>query len=176
MRKLTILAVGALALGLPFLAMAADLPAYGTKNFTPAVGTPSYLSRENGSPPVGSAERAAVESDEVSDVASGPTLSRTHSSARTTRSHRGKSAVAGRSSKHHTAARSQGRTTHAAAKRKTGGRTATASSHKSASPTRTAKSSSAAGKAKTAKPGRSRVHHVDHPPRKSSRMAAAKSG
>ena len=42
-------------------ASAADLPVYGTKNFTPDAATPSYLSRENGSPPIGSGDRAAVE-------------------------------------------------------------------------------------------------------------------
>ena len=172
-RKLTIAAVVALLTVLGMPASAADMPAYGTKNFTPGVATPTYLSRENGSPPIGSADRAAVESD-VNDIAeTGSAEPRTHYSSREKRSGHGKSVAVGKSSRHHIAARSQTRAAHSAGKKTSAGARTTS---RSAAPTRTAKGSASTGKAKAARSGKSAKHHAaDRTPARSARTTLAKS-
>ncbi len=173
-RKLTIGGVAALLIALCVPASAADLPVYGTKNFTPDAATPSYLSRENGSPPIGSADRAAVESDVNDTAEAGPAEPRAHHSSRAKQSGHGKSVAAGKSSRHHASAKSHSRATHSATK-KTNGGTRTASSRKSAAQTRTAQRSASPGKAKAAKSGKAAKHHAaSRTPTKSVRTSLAK--
>jgi hypothetical protein len=168
-RKLTIAAAVAVALA-SGAAAAAEMPAYGTKNFVPGADTPAYLSHESAAAPVGAADRDINDRAEVAAFSTPAEESASPGASR-----RGKHAAAGRSSKRHGAsARSSSRSAHTA-KGKTTTAARTASGGKSVA--HGAVRSSGVTKVKATKPARSSKstarHAATKPAVKSGRLALA---
>lgn len=151
LRKLTIAAAAVAFAAASGAASAAEMPAYGTKNFVPGGDTPSYLSHENAAAPVGSADRDINDWAEAS-----PSEPAVLESASSGTSRHGKYASTRGSSKRH-GGKPAGRSAHVA-KGKPTTSTRTASSRKSSAPHSTA----GVTKVKATKPSRATKSTARH--------------
>ncbi|MGH7058849.1 MAG: hypothetical protein ACREFH_00565 [Stellaceae bacterium] len=154
-KRLTIavLAVALSAAGLP--AFAAEMPAYGTKNFTPGGATPAYFTHNTAAPTVRSedwsaADQGAAAVDAAEPPSHAPAAEARHH-AKLSAHHRAGSRTAGKT-------KDKSRATHlAVAKPGRATRTESAAHARSAG---SAGKASSAGKARTASHGKSATRHV----------------